>query len=475
MTTGEDHRMIDLTSALDADVVVAGAGSAGVAAAVAAAESGARTVLVEASGHVGGTLAWQLLEHSAGFHDVRGNQVVGGVGQRIVDRLRQYGGTPGHIADDVGYTATRTPVNHAELAMAEATLLADAGVQVLLNCPVVAAVTDGRRVRGLDIETPDGRRHVTAPVFVDASGDAVLATLAGATVHDDVPHRQPASLLLKLGGVDFAALLAYAADHPDDLRPGNAVGSPDDECVNLWGFGRLLDAGHRQGLLELRRTELHLAGWPRRGEAVLNVTRVPWPGAGLDGGAAYLRLSKQVLEVVRWFRQLVPGGREAYLSAVADRLGVRESRRVVGLATLTRDDVVSGRRHPDSVATGAFPIDIHDASTPGLEHADTIASSYDIPFGCLVPRDLDNALVAGRCVSSTHEGNGSVRITGTCFATGEAAGVAAALVADGATTVAALDVPRLQDLLRRRGVLGARDGVTLQAAAPPRRPAASSA
>ncbi|WP_069111655.1 FAD-dependent oxidoreductase [Jiangella alba] len=457
--------MTDTASApgtLDADVVVAGAGSAGVAAAIAAAESGARTVLVEAGGQVGGTLAWQLLEHSAGFHDVHGNQVVGGVGQRIVDRLRQYGGTPGHIPDDVGYTATRTPVNHAELAMAEATLLADAGVRVLLSCPVVAAGTDERRVGWIDVETPDGRRRVTARVYVDTTGDAVLAALAGAAVHDDVAHRQPASLLLKLGGVDFAALLAYAADHPDDLRPGNAVGTADDECVNLWGFGTLLDAGHRQGLLELRRTELHLAGWPRRGEAVLNVTRVPWPGTGLDGGAAYLRLSKQVLETVRWFRQLVPGGRDAYLAAVADRVGVRESRRVVGLATLTRDDVVSGRRRADSVGTGAFPIDIHDASSPGLEHADTIASSYDIPFGCLVPRDLDNVLVAGRCVSSTHEGNGSVRITATCFATGEAAGVAAAMTARDAVAVGSLDVARLQDQLRRRGVLGARDGVAVQ-------------
>lgn len=437
------------------DVAVVGAGSAGVAAAVAAAETGANTALLEAGGQVGGTLAWQLLEHSAGFHDVSGNQAVGGFGQRLVDRMRAYGVSPGHVRDDVGYTATRTPVNHAELALTEATMLADAGVALSLHSPVVAVTRSGSRVDELVTESRSGRAAIRPAMVVDCSGDAVVAARAGITCHTDaVDARQPASLTFKLGGIDFALLLAYAKDHPDDLREGNIVGDPSAEHVNLWGFGALLRAGHADGRLSLLRNEMHLAGWPRRGEAVVNVTRVPSSSPDDDwAGDAYLTLARQVLELAAWFRTAVPGCANSYVAAVADRVGVRESRRVAGRYTLTSDDVVGGRRFPDAVARGAFPIDIHDGHSATLSHTDQLASTFDVPYGCLVAADVDNLLLGGRCVSSTHEANGSVRITASCFATGEAAGAAAALAAKNGTPAHALDVAELRKLLGDRGAI----------------------
>ncbi|MDQ7911290.1 FAD-dependent oxidoreductase [Phytohabitans sp. ZYX-F-186] len=460
-------------------VLVVGAGSAGVAAAVTAAESGAQTLLVEASGHVGGTLARQLLEHSAGFHDTAGNQVTGGVGQRIVTLLREYGGTPGHIPDDVAYTASRTPVNHAELSMCEAILLRRAGVRLLLHTAVVDVGTgaDGRTVQEVTAETPGhGRITIRPAVVVDCSGDAVVFALAGAAFQDDqLRATQPASLLLKLGGVDFGPLLEYARAHPDDFRPGSRFGEASNDHLNMWGFGKLLARGHDKGVLSWPRTELHLAGWPSRGEAVLNLTRTRTAPGDLGGGEVYLQLAQQVMEAVAWFREYVPGGRRAYLADVADRTGVRESRRILGRATLTRDDVVGARRAADSIGQGAFPIDIHDAAAAGLSHTESVPTSYDIPYSILVARDITNLLAAGRCVSTTHEANGSVRITATCFTTGEAAGAAAALaVRDRATTgtadtvsanigpdadsvdVGSIDVAELQALLRSRGAIGAR-------------------
>lgn len=208
------------------DVVVAGGGSAGVAAACAAAESGARTALVERAGQVGGTLACQLLEHSAGFHDVTGRQVVAGFGQRLVDLLTGFGGTPGHIRDDVGYTATRTPVNHAELALAEAVMLAEAGVEVWLNCTVAGAATCGDRIIQLEGWTAGGHVAFRPRVVVDCTGDGAIASLAGARCHrDGGGHVQPASLLFKLGGIDFGPLLDYARAHPADVRPGSLIGT----------------------------------------------------------------------------------------------------------------------------------------------------------------------------------------------------------------------------------------------------------
>ena len=438
-----------------ADVVVVGAGSAGVAAAVAAAEEGARTVLIEASGHVGGTLAWQLLEHSAGFHDVHGTQVIAGFGERLIARLRDIGASPGHVRDDVGYTATRTPINHAELGLMETVLLGEAGVSLWLNAPLVAVEREGARIGTLVIQTRAGRRQLHPRQVVDASGDAVVARRADARFHGDAQGaRQPASLTFKLGGVDFAALLAYARANPADFRPGSVIGDATSAHVNLWGFGRLLARGYQSGQLSLQRTELHLAGWPLRGEAVINASRIA-AGDEHDNwtGPAIIALSRQVLEFARWFRETVPGCGEAYVAAVADRIGVRESGRVVGRATLTRDDLLHPERRPDAVAQAAFPIDIHDPTRPGLSHAEQLCECYDIPYGCLLADGLDNLLLAGRCISSTHEANGSVRITATCFATGEAAGVAAALAARESVSAASLNVDGIREVLRRRGVL----------------------
>lgn len=369
--------------------------------------------------------------------------------------LGGYGGTPGHIRDDVGYTATRTPVNHAELALAEATMLGDAGIEIWLNCTVSGAARDTGRVTRLDTWTASGYRAVRPGVVVDCTGDGAVAVLAGAQWHrDGGERRQPASLMFKLGGIDFRALLAYARAHPADFRAGSRIGTADAEHTNLWGFGPLLTAGHAEGLLSLLRNEMHLAGWPRRGEAVVNVTRVPArsPGDG-QAGRGLADLSRQILEFAQWFRLRVPGCADAYVAAVADRIGVRESRRIVGEYTLTAEDVLHAARFGDAVARAAFPIDIHAANSPTLSHTERVAQAYDIPYRCLLAAGLANLLVAGRCLSSTHEANGSARITATCFATGEAAGVAAALAVRQGVPASQVDTAELRTRLTARGAL----------------------
>ncbi|KAA9157919.1 FAD-dependent oxidoreductase [Amycolatopsis acidicola] len=430
---------------MSVDVVVIGGGSAGVAAAVSAAEEGARTVLVEASGSVGGTLAWQWLEHSAGFHDVHGTRVTGGFGQRLVDRLVLAGGSPGHVRDDVGYTATRTPVDHATLALTQSILLDEAGVEVWLQ-----SMPTGVRDGVLTVQTPAGTRTLRASAFVDTTGDAAVAALAGAPMQPDTAETQPASLAFKVGGVDFPALLDYLRAHPSELRPGSVIADDDAEHANVWGLGALLAEGRERGLLSLHRTELHLAAWPRRGEVVFNVTRTP-TGAG-DGwlGAAHARLSRQILEIVGWLRAMVPGFGECFLTAAGDRVGVRESRRVVGAYTMTGEDVHSGARFADAVGRGAFPVDVHSATKPGLSHTDAVGAGYEIPLRALQVPEVPNLLVAGRCVSSTHEANGTLRITATCFVTGEAAGVAAATAASAGVPATKVDPAEVRKRLQER-------------------------
>jgi hypothetical protein len=444
----------DVLVSTSIDVLVVGAGSAGVAAAVSAAECGVCVVLVDASGMVGGTLAAQLLEHSAGFHDAAGNPVIGGFGQRLVDRLTAYGASPGHVRDDTGYTATRTPINHAELSLCEAVLLNEAGVPVLLNSPVVRVVRSQREVQAAILEGKSGRHAVRARFMVDCSGDADLAARAGAAFQSDEESLQPASLLFKLGGIDFEHLIAYMRDNPSDFRPGSTIPDAAGTHMSLWGFGQLLRRGHVAGALSLRRYELHFAGWPSRHEAVINVTRVKSdPLNPAWSGAAAGALSLQVLEFARFFRKFVPGCQDAYIVAVASRIGVRESRRIAGEYTLTREDLLRGARFPDAIAQCGFPIDIHDETGPSLSHAEQLRSAFDIPYRCLIPRGLDNLLVAGRCISCTHEALGSVRLTAPCFATGEAAGVGAALCVTSGCAASQIDVMALRSKLLDRGAL----------------------
>ncbi|MFM0013495.1 FAD-dependent oxidoreductase [Paraburkholderia sediminicola] len=437
------------------DVLVVGAGSAGVAAAVAAAEEGATTLLVEASGSIGGTLSGQLLEHSAGFHDIHGNQVIAGFGQRLVERLVQEGASPGHVRDDVGYTATRTPVNHVELSLVEAQFLDDAGVRVWLHAPLVDIQQDGEGLTRCFLETRNGRRVVQCRTVVDTSGDAVAARLAGAQVHQDAAaQQQPVSILFKLGGVGFEPLLAYARANPDDFRAGSTISAGQDAHVNLWGFGSLLRAAHAAGELSLERKEMHVAGWPRRSELVVNVSRYAAKMEEADWtGVAYLQLARQIMEFARWFRRRVPGCADAYVAAIGNQVGVRESARVVGLYTMTASDVLGGARFPDRIARGAFPIDIHSANQPSLSHTEQVNVDFDIPYRTLVADGLTNMFIAGRCLSSSHEANGSLRITATCFATGEAAGVAAAITARQNVHGASVPIDELQARLRARGAL----------------------
>lgn len=439
---------------IDVDVLVVGAGSAGCAAAIAAAETGATVAVLERSGAVGGTLVWQLLEHSAGFHDVEGNQVTGGIGQRIVDKLVSRGASPGHVRDDVGYTASRTPLDHAELSLVEATVLRQAGVNLHLHSSVDAVETNGDQILHVVANRADGRVTFQPKAVVDASGDAGVAMRAGATILNDAPDSlQPTTLMVKLGGIDFAQLLQYVRSNAQQFREGSVFGDEDDATMNLWGFPALLQEGFKAGVLSWERSEVHFAGWPRRGEAILNLTRTALDQDDTGASAAYLILAEQALEVVSWVRKFLPGGSNAFLAAVGDRVGVRESRRVQGEYVLTASDVLDGKRSAEAIGLGAFPIDVHAAGAKGMAHTQAPSRAYQIPYGCLVARGIANLFLAGRLISSTHEANGSARITATCFVTGEAAGVAAALLAKNGWPAAQADIRLVQNTLLERGAL----------------------
>jgi hypothetical protein len=443
----------------DYQVVVAGGGTAGAIAAIAAARNGARTLLIERGGFLGGHIASQLLEHSAGWFDANGKKIVGGMPQELVDRLVQAGASPGHVRDDTGYTVSRVPVNHELFKSVVTAMVAEAGVDLLLFSPVVGVMREGQRLRGVIVENKSGRTAYAAHAVVDCTGDADVADRAGCRFLSGPENEaggvvtQPVSLLFKLGGIAHDALLDYVEANPGEFKMGVSVDELRGNAhVNLWGFGSLLKKARREGTVSLERNELHYSGWTLTGEAVINVTRCAVDARRAEEMAiAEVVLRRQVAEFTRFFQRHVPGAGNSFLTATASCVGVRESRRIAGQTILRDDDVRKARSFPDAVLRGGFPIDSHDAKGASLDATEHLDAGYDIPFGAMLPETMDGLIVAGRCISAERKALASARITATCMAMGQAAGTAAALSALHRQLPRELDIAMLQDKLRSQG------------------------
>ena len=440
------------------DVLVCGGGPAGIMAAVAAARRGARVALVERYGFLGGMSTAALTLPLMTFHASRGEQVVTGLPQELIDRLVARGGSPGHVPDPIGFCATITPVDPEALKSAHLELCLEAGVELLLHTQVVGADVAAGRITHVLALAKEGLRRLEAAVFVDTTGDADLAARAGAPFEYGRPEdglAQPMTLLFRIAGVDWEPIARYAAAHPNDF----VLGCDPTDLAHLpapaiAGFFRLVAAARARGDFPLERDRVLLFATGRPGEAIVNMTRITradgTTSSGLTRGEVEGR--RQVAQVMAFLRRYVPGCSRVELIQTGTQVGVRESRRVKGQYVLTGRDVVSGASFPDSVARGAYPVDIHSPSGVGLEVIPMApGTSYDIPYRCLLPTGVTNLLVAGRCISAEHEALASARITATAMAVGEAAGTAAALSAMAGVEPGQLEISTLRKALAAAG------------------------
>ncbi|NJP97451.1 FAD-dependent oxidoreductase [Nonomuraea sp. FMUSA5-5] len=415
------------------DVVVVGGGSAGCAAAVAAARSGARTLLVEAAGFLGGTGA-AVLDTFYGFYAPgRADRVVGGIGWELCERL--LGWEQAFERPNTYGAGTGVTYEPEALKLAWDELAGEAGAETLLHATACRVVMDGDRIAGLVAETKAGSGRITANVFVDASGDAEIAWRAGAAVErpDGEQRVQPLTATFRLGGVDLTA-------------------TPTAE------LHRLMREAAESGEYALPRTEGSAHRTVLPGVVHTNMTRVsdvnpldPW-----ELSEAEREGRRQVREYVRFLRERVPGYERAYLMGVCARIGVRESRRLIGRHVLTRDDVLSGRRFPDEIAQCGAPIEDHAAGSSTIWRyvgGEPAGLTYGVPYRCLLPLDVAGLLVAGRCLSATHDAHASVRSMAQCMAMGQAAGTAAAIAAGSGRPPAGIDVAELRTVLETDGAL----------------------
>jgi FAD-dependent oxidoreductase family protein len=442
------------------DVLVVGGGNAGCAAALAAARNGASTLLVERYGFLGGTATAAMVGPWMTFHSGE-ERIVGGIAQEIVERLTERGASPGHVRDASDYVATITPFDpeiHKALLFE---MMREARVDLLLHAYFLDALRDGAgAVAGARFATVAGLRETRATVTIDATADAYVAASAGVAVQQgDAKGRvQPATLIFRLSHVDLAETARYLREHPEEMRTSLPVEQRTPERLTaVAGFYTLWERAKARGDVSVQRELVSFFATPYPDEVTVNMTRVVDidPLDPDDLTRAEVESRAQVMELFAFFKRDVPGFANCRLSATATQVGIRESRRIVGVYTLTRDDVLQARSFDDAVARSAYPIDIHNPSGSGTTTQRLPpGAAYEIPYRCLVPANIEGLLVAGRCISTTHEALASTRLTPTVMTLGQAAGTAAAIATERKIQPRAVDAQELRARLARDGALG---------------------
>jgi FAD dependent oxidoreductase len=417
------------------DVVVVGAGSAGATAAIAAARTGARTLLVDRMGFLGG-ISTAVLDTFYAFYTPGEvpKRVVGGIGWEVAGRLTAAGAAferPNTYGAGTGIT-----YDPEVLKRLWETLVLDAGAEVLLHTWVTGVELDAdRRAGALSVFNKGGAGRVEAAVVVDASGDADVAAWAGVPFDDPAANGQIQSLstVFRLAGVDVERAEAF----------GKRA---------LWA--RMREASG-SGAYRLPRIEGSWHRTPQPGVVMALMTRVPRVDATdpRQLTRAEIEGRRQASEYARFLRERVPGFEHAVMVSTSPAIGVRESRRVHGRYQLEAGDVLAGRRFRDEIALCGAPIEDHHAGADTRWSYVPDGGVYGIPYRCLLPQLVEGLLVAGRCFSATHDAHASARSMGTCMSMGQAAGTAAALAAAAGGVPAGLDAGRLREHLAEQGVL----------------------
>jgi FAD dependent oxidoreductase len=396
---------------LSYDVVVVGGGAAGLAAAVAAADSGAHTALVERYGFLGGMATAGMVSTICGLYHTSSSGppelLNAGFAETVARRLATMPGCSTPVRRGRTHVLPYTPFAFA--CLADELTASARNLDVYLHAFLVGLETGGGRIETARIATWERHIELGARAVVDTSGDAAVAHLASvATMTAPLAERQLASLVFVLQQVDTEA-----------LGRGARV-----------ALLKLLVTAEQEGRLPKGAANLALALSPQPGEVVCKLA-LSGITEELPANRDFLTLAEQegrrrALAVTRFLKTL-PAFARAFVSHAAPQVGVRESRRAIGRYQLTREDVVSGRKFEDGVARASWPIELWEEGRLGATY-DFLADGthYDIPLRCLQARDIDNLFIAGRCMSATHDALGSARVIGTCLATGEAVGRAAA-------------------------------------------------
>lgn len=437
---------------MDADIVVVGGGTTGPIAAVAAARRGKKVVLVERFGSLGGNLTLGLNTKPSGA-------LVGGLPLELWNLARSTGaaGDDYFAGTKTGKVKIASPCDPEIMKMLLTRLCAEAGVQILFETVVSRPVLDGNTVNGVVVENKGGRSFIGAKVVIDCSADGDIAAGAGAPFvmgsgeQGEHLKMQPVGMYFTMSDVDIVELARWARES-DDI-PAQAIPENDKDLdYGLWltGFNKTVRAYRAETSIDLPRENITLK--TANGLMYVNATRVldVNPFSPIEFSAAIVECYRQIDEYARFLVAKVPGFVNAKIAQIAPVLGVRETRHIVGEYTLSEEDVRGDKIFADSIAADVSAFDVHDVKGGDVDFRGL--SPYELPYGCMVPKGIEQLLVAGRCISADHAAHGRSRNVPACMATGQAAGIAAAIALEGNTTVRQVPIERVQGALREMGM-----------------------
>jgi FAD dependent oxidoreductase len=404
-----------MSKLIKTNIAIVGAGIAGICAAIGAAREGADVVLIESFPYIGGLATGGLVSPFM-KHDINGKALVEGIFQELKERMREKNGMI-----DNGFSA--------EILIDTATeMLSQAGVTLLLNSTLIEVQRDATHILELTFENPEGSSKVIADQFIDTSGDAVLTYLADAP-YEMAKEQQAMTLFFKMKDIDLQKAVEYVKSDPDDFFPWSSKAYDPNHIVSVAGYFSHIKKAKELNAMSGSVQYIFFCTLPDPGTASFNCVNL----LGYDGTSkkdleeAYLEGRTQIADIVRVLKN-IPGFENAEIAKIADRVGVRETRRAIGDYVINADDIRQCKKFDDAIAKGCYGIDIH-----GQKEEESVMEElpegeyYEIPKRALIVKDLANLQAAGRCISSTRQGQAALRIMPTCAATGEATGRIAAM------------------------------------------------
>lgn len=478
-------------SQIHRDVIVVGGGTAGFVAAISAARNGAKVLLIEQRDHLGGTHSggmvmmirsmrhmrapngmaekrMMMTTYESSFDD---EQIVKSIAQEYIDRMHDVSSAWGQK----GQATTRQLFDPEIAKWVIQTMVEESGAEIWLNSYVTELLGERGAITGVALDNLRERVEVYAPAIIDATGDADIAAAAGASYEFGSPDDgrcQPMSLYFTMAGVDLDRTLAFAkqasADFTEDYVDTLLQLKADNKPLTMFPFKSKIREALAKGeyplphnLGEVNPDTLSYIVRPmyRNGRFRYDTTSHNMDMAYNVDATDRVQLTKATLamrdlanRMAIFYRKYIPGYEDAYLALTAQSVGVRDSRRVVCDYTITQDDVLSGRDFDDGIGRYGSLMDVHDKSGKHSLALTEVGGKgwFQIPYSSMLPKGLDNLIVAGRCISADYNAQGSVRSQASCMVTGQAAGTAAALAVRTNVGPRQVDIARLQATLREQ-------------------------
>jgi len=426
-----------VTPAGNYDVIVCGGGPAGFIAATASARQGAKTALIEKYGFLGGMATAGFVTPLSVFA-FKGDLVIGGIPWDFVKRLEAMGGA------FIEWPKANVDFDVELYKLCAQRMVLDSGVNMLTHTSLIGCEMEGKHIRNVYVENKNGIEMLRAKVFIDTTGDGDLAHMAGVPMQKNPDGElQPASFCFILSNVDTESdLLKKCMYH-------NGINGPS-QCRPV-----------REKLLKLKEAgeDIPDFGGPwfnnvlHKGSVAVNITRIATNSCdNRDFTRAECQLREDVFKFAELLRKNFKEFKDCYVSSCAPQAGIRESRRIVGVHTVTAEEYVNAYHYADSISRGIHPIDIHASKGTSQTRIDLKQPAY-VPYRALIAADFPNLLVAGRCISTDRQALASLRVQGSCMGTGQAAGAAAAMSAQSGKNVQNISTDDLVSTLKKWGAV----------------------